>query len=500
MTKIARLLLGLAPLLFIGSAGAVDILHQDVIGDLATYHRLSPIASAEGGYRGFVASDLLQDRIDIYDIAGVITDSLLIPIDLSDAIARLSEGDDMLLVYVLTDTSGSVHGTQFHVPRVTLYTLPGPQPSAVTDDPELISLYNPAMGTYIVEVSGRLAFEQDTAGYPSAVILRANISTSLSEGTMGTRSDGGQSFVRYGLDLAARQVWGSAGDYVTGDFCGAASAGYARFVNWMHSVADDPWNSGYWWGTYLRVGLHDSVAVGCSTDEGASYRLFAGNFDPASATDELIHHGRAIDMLGLDSTASRHLACYSFADSSVSIVWRISEPTGFVAHHYLPERNVIVGLQSNGVVLTIDCATGAIVDSIPLGRAIVHPAFLFGQDRTLPDLFGRVGDTVFVFAPGTPTDVEEASPGLLPNSFVLRQNYPNPFNPTTTISFDLPVAGEYRLTVYNTLGQEVDRIDGMSSAGSVSIEWNGSGLASGVYLYKVTVADFEASRKMLLLK
>lgn len=98
------------------------------------------------------------------------------------------------------------------------------------------------------------------------------------------------------------------------------------------------------------------------------------------------------------------------------------------------------------------------------------------------------------------TDVADPDQPEVPSTFALRQNYPNPFNPTTTISFDLPRAGEYRLQVFNALGQTVDEIAGHSVAGTVVIEWDGSGLASGVYLYKVTAGDFSASRKMLLLK
>lgn len=98
------------------------------------------------------------------------------------------------------------------------------------------------------------------------------------------------------------------------------------------------------------------------------------------------------------------------------------------------------------------------------------------------------------------TDVDDGDTPSLPERFTLYQNYPNPFNPTTVIAFDLPVAGEYMLTVFNAAGRKVRDIAGSSRAGRVEVPFDGDGLASGVYLYRVTSGDFIASRKMLLLK
>ena len=62
---------------------------------------------------------------------------------------------------------------------------------------------------------------------------------------------------------------------------------------------------------------------------------------------------------------------------------------------------------------------------------------------------------------------------LAPKSFALAQNYPNPFNPTTTISFALPTASQYTLTIYNVTGQSVAEFTGSAEAGVKNIEWNG---------------------------
>ena len=88
----------------------------------------------------------------------------------------------------------------------------------------------------------------------------------------------------------------------------------------------------------------------------------------------------------------------------------------------------------------------------------------------------------------------------IPANFALNQNYPNPFNPTTTISFNLPVSSEYTLTVYNVTGQMVTQFAGEAEAGVVSIEWDASTNASGIYFYKLNAGDFSATKKMVLLK
>ena len=88
----------------------------------------------------------------------------------------------------------------------------------------------------------------------------------------------------------------------------------------------------------------------------------------------------------------------------------------------------------------------------------------------------------------------------VPAEFALHQNYPNPFNPTTAISFSLPSASDYTLTIYNVNGQEVSRMAGTHEAGVVELEWDAGELASGVYFYKLNAGSFTATKKMVLLK
>ncbi len=92
-------------------------------------------------------------------------------------------------------------------------------------------------------------------------------------------------------------------------------------------------------------------------------------------------------------------------------------------------------------------------------------------------------------------------PAALPNDFVLYQNYPNPFNPSTTIRWQSPVHGRQTLKVFDILGREVATLlDEERPAGRYEILFNGSHLASGVYIYRLQAGSFSSVKKMILLK
>lgn len=87
------------------------------------------------------------------------------------------------------------------------------------------------------------------------------------------------------------------------------------------------------------------------------------------------------------------------------------------------------------------------------------------------------------------------------NDFTLNQNYPNPFNPSTKISFSIPQNGFTSLKVYDVLGNEVANIiEGVLSEGNYDIQFNASGLSSGIYFYSLTSGEFTKTLKMILSK
>ncbi|MGD1044614.1 MAG: polysaccharide deacetylase family protein [Bacteroidota bacterium] len=88
-----------------------------------------------------------------------------------------------------------------------------------------------------------------------------------------------------------------------------------------------------------------------------------------------------------------------------------------------------------------------------------------------------------------------------PKSFDLSQNYPNPFNPATQINYSVLHSSYITLKVTNLLGQEVATLfKGIRQPGNYETTFDGSKLTSGVYFYKLQMAEFTAIKKMLLLK
>lgn len=123
-----------------------------------------------------------------------------------------------------------------------------------------------------------------------------------------------------------------------------------------------------------------------------------------------------------------------------------------------------------------------------------------------PNLKVSLTDADLADADGRVLQINKTNMTALPTNYELHQNYPNPFNPATDIRFDLPVPARVTLTVYNILGQAVNRLaDGDFAAGQHTVHWdgtdnNGQSVASGVYFYRIKADSFDASRKMILLK
>ncbi len=80
-------------------------------------------------------------------------------------------------------------------------------------------------------------------------------------------------------------------------------------------------------------------------------------------------------------------------------------------------------------------------------------------------------------------------------------NYPNPFNPSTTIRYGLPLRSMVTLTVFNALGQQVAILEqGEKDAGYHEVRFDGTGLASGVYFYRLRAGDLVQTRTLLLIQ
>ena len=81
------------------------------------------------------------------------------------------------------------------------------------------------------------------------------------------------------------------------------------------------------------------------------------------------------------------------------------------------------------------------------------------------------------------------------------ESYPNPFNPTTMISYSLPPDEKVVIKVYDILGKEVaELVNEQKAAGKYSVQFDGSNLTSGIYLYSITAGKYHQTKKIMLVK
>jgi hypothetical protein len=168
--------------------------------------------------------------------------------------------------------------------------------------------------------------------------------------------------------------------------------------------------------------------------------------------------------------------------------------------YYAADPASVGAVAAEGSRERVNAGSGTPVGIALGGRGNVFFLSTARMDRFVDDLFQGVDDP---------------DHGI-PEEFVLKQNYPNPFNPSTTIRYALPVRSYITLSIFNTLGQLVATIvEGEMDPGYHEVVFNASGLASGMYLYRLQVrplysaigldsksgaVGFVQSRKMLVVR
>jgi hypothetical protein len=252
---------------------------------------------------------------------------------------------------------------------------------------------------------------------------------------------------------------------------------------------------GLWGGQYVPT-KDDTIQVSIRTDDqtaGTSRSL------PNAAT--FVFTRRPIISVNL---ATISLGVISGSLSSRDTIFAVSN-TGFardLIHVYTDSGSVspstalavhpavfaLPGQTSR--VCSVSVSPGLLAQNINLSaKIIVDSDSGFGQTHYEIPLRFRVVWTSIVESRGLPTE------------FALEQNYPNPFNPLSVVGYQLPAASDVRLVVYDLLGREAAvLVNEKKEPGNHTVRFDAAGLASGVYIYKITAGAFMRSRKMIVLR
>jgi len=255
-------------------------------------------------------------------------------------------------------------------------------------------------------------------------------------------------------------------------------------------------------GTFTRM---DSLQV--VTLSGGNYGATAGDYDNNGTLDlfvtgstnskglfknELSNGNKWVNIKCIGSGPSNNLS------NAAAIGTRVKAKATINGIEVWQQREVSAQNSFNSMnMLNVHMGFGnaAIIDSL----IIIWP-------RGLKEVYTKVGLDEFYNAAegqGIVSGIVLESQ-ILPEGFLLEQNYPNPFNPSTKIKFSIPSENKnslFTLKIFDILGKEVQTLFTKKiSPGSYSYEFNGNGLSSGVYFYRLTSIGFSQTRKMVLAK
>lgn len=185
-------------------------------------------------------------------------------------------------------------------------------------------------------------------------------------------------------------------------------------------------------------------------------------------------------------------------------------PTGFLSglgEEFTGGSNVYAEL-TGGVFKNFDISDdfqNFEITSLPAGTYnIIVNRLGYESDTMVVNLTngGTVNNINFLINPlDNPVSVQNIN-NSIPDNITLYQNYPNPFNPTTNIRFDIKNKSAVTMYLYNSLGQVVQKLinNETYSPGSYELSLDASGLASGVYFYKLVTNETSLTKKMVVIK
>lgn len=185
-----------------------------------------------------------------------------------------------------------------------------------------------------------------------------------------------------------------------------------------------------------------------------------------------------------------------------------TEPGQYILKTSLPQSHIFNGsyyLRDNQTDKVVELREGVsykfmvhpdqALKSEQMKEEIPHPELALGQSMTEP----RESRFELLIAQAGVDGMSEL--GAVPDEFVLSQNYPNPFNPTTQISYQLPVTAQVRLEIYDMTGRSIATlVNGQVAAGRHTVNFDASGLSSGVYLYRIQAGSTIITKKLTVVK
>ena len=154
----------------------------------------------------------------------------------------------------------------------------------------------------------------------------------------------------------------------------------------------------------------------------------------------------------------------------------------------------------NLVPVNCDYLISIQIDTLLMKEGFVFNYRFWAKDKgIIPEFSSSPDSGYYQCVWDTPTNIEDED--IFVNPFSLSQNYPNPFNPSTKIKYSVPQSSIVLLKVFDVLGDEIATlVDEEKPAGTYEVEFDGNGLTSGLYFYRLQAGSFVATKKMLLMK
>ena len=192
----------------------------------------------------------------------------------------------------------------------------------------------------------------------------------------------------------------------------------------------------------------------------------------------------------------------------VSLQWRTESETNHVGFHISRSPTEAGEYRRITPALIPGMGTDSTPQDYTFFDETAHPGHSYWYIIEDLDFSGRIHKS-------HPIQVEvrlqTTPPTVIPTEFSLYQNFPNPFNPQTWIPFDLAEPTEVTVTIYDTKGSRVGKLDlGLRSAGThqttgQAAYWNGRDghgqrVSSGMYFYQLQAGHFRATKKMVILQ